>query len=109
MCIYIVSGIDPDTMEEKHPDIYNKGPTDEIVDKFEKEWGPKRKPYDGIWPGTRECLEYGFYCYWGPDYGKRGWVRCDKDHGGARADLNRLYTECVWSVSKQKMVKPEEL
>ncbi len=49
----------------------------------------ERLPWEGIWPGTLACMEYDLWCYWGPDHGKSGWVECDKDHPGARSDLNR--------------------
>jgi hypothetical protein len=44
------------------------------------------------------CVRKGWYCYW--DEGTNGWVRCDKDHPGARPDLNR-YT--FWA----QMGRPE--
>jgi hypothetical protein len=41
----------------------------------------RRKPR-GWWV----CVRKGWYCYWDDRY---GWVPCDKDHPGARPDLNR--------------------
>lgn len=41
-CIYVVNGINPDTMDETHPDIYKNGATDQMWDKFDKEYGAKR-------------------------------------------------------------------
>jgi hypothetical protein len=43
-CIYVVNGIDPDTMEDDYPEIWTRGPTDEMYDKFNKLY-PNRIPY----------------------------------------------------------------
>ena len=34
------------------------------------------------------CEKHNLYCYWGPDFGEKGWVRCDINHPGAIHDLN---------------------
>jgi hypothetical protein len=44
-----------------------------------------RQPWDGEWPGAKECRMLGFWCRWGP-----GWIPCDSDHPDATEDLNRL-------------------
>lgn len=61
--------------------------------------GPEALPWTGVWPGVEECIEYGFYCRWGPP-----WIPCDKDHPDAGPDLNRLLTQCKWDRAKKKFV-----
>ena len=39
--IYEVCGIDPLTMEEDYPDIFTNGPTDEMWEKWDAEWGTR--------------------------------------------------------------------
>lgn len=52
--------------------------------------------WTGEWPGLAECREYGWWCYFGPDYGEQGWIRCEADNPRAREDLNRLVAEGTW-------------
>lgn len=47
--------------------------------------------WTGQHPGSAECEEYGFWCIGPP------WKRCSKETPGARHDLNRLVTECIWN------------
>ena len=61
-------------------------------------------PWTGVWPGTAECQEFNFYCYWGPPLGDHGWVPCEVDHPDARTDLNRMLTECVWDRANKKFI-----
>lgn len=98
-CIYIINDMDPNTLEYDHPDIYEQGPTEEMYEKWEREWGAKALPWTGEWPGITQCREYNFWCYWGPP-----WIRCSKEYPEATEDLNTLYTECRWDIEKQKMV-----
>jgi hypothetical protein len=59
-------------------------------------------PWIGIWPGTLECREFGWYSYFDP---KNGWVRCDKDHPKASEDLNRLHGfETIWDADNARFV-----
>lgn len=99
-CIYSFCGIDPATMKETHPQIYSGGPSDEMYAKWDKFYLPLRMPWTGVWPGVLECREFDFWCYWEEG---RGWVDCDKDHPGARENLNRL-CECRWDVNRQRFV-----
>lgn len=57
--------------------------------------------WTGQWPGTAECVEYGWFCYW--SYG-RGWVRCGPQHDDARPDLNRLAVEATWNPDLKRWV-----
>lgn len=85
------------TMEEEHPDIYTNGPTDEMYERWDREWGHRAPAWNGVWPGKEECREYGFWHIEGQ--------RVPAGTPDAREDLNRLYSgECVWDVDKQKMV-----
>lgn len=54
--------------------------------------------WTGEWPGDADARRFGWFSYWGPDYGEQGWVRCGPDHPGAGPDLNRLHnpTEARW-------------
>lgn len=62
--------------------------------------------WTGVWPGEMEAIEFGWYCYFGPDYGEHGWVRVAASNPRARPDLNRINSgECVWSADKQRWLK----
>jgi hypothetical protein len=53
--------------------------------------------WTGRWPGEADCERFGWWSYFGPDFGQEnGWVRCTSDHPGATADLNRLHTDARW-------------
>lgn len=101
-CIYVVNGIDYDTMEETHPEVYRCGPTDEMEEKWDAEWGPRRMKWTGEWPGVVECREYDFWSVFKPHV---GWLSVPKGTPGATEDLNRLYRECRWDPDQQRMVK----
>ncbi|MCX4666405.1 M48 family metallopeptidase [Streptomyces sp. NBC_01381] len=58
--------------------------------------------WDGHMPGEAECTEYGFYCRPTPD----GYEPCNADDPGAMHDFNRLYRECRWNPSTQRMSLP---
>jgi len=110
-CWYTVLGMDPDNLPK---DIYNNG----LSDKDEAKAvaiieAAGRIPWTGKWPGEAECEEYGWFCYWNPKGAgdpsqNYGWVRCDKNHPKAQADLNRLSSDGVWNKDKKKWVpKPD--
>lgn len=105
-CVYEVCGLDPDALEEEHPDIYNNGPTDEMYERWDKEWGARRMPWTGHWPGDLECREYGFWCLWGPDMTppRQGWVSVPAGTPGATEDLNKLAAMTVWDPEQQKYI-----
>jgi hypothetical protein len=91
--------MDMSTLEETHPEIYNGGPTDEMNVKWDQEWGHRRLPWTGEFPGKSECREYGFWCIWGPP-----WIPVPAGTPGASENLNRLSQECDWDVEKQRWV-----
>jgi hypothetical protein len=97
-CVYRLNGLDEFDLEEEHPDIFNNGATEAMYEKFDAAVAAVggRLSWAGEWPGAPECREYDFWSYWGPDYGKTGWISCSKDHPGAREDFNRLSMSCDW-------------
>lgn len=60
----------------------------------------KRFKWSGVWPGVSECIEFGWYA----KFSGQGWVRCSKDDPGARADLNRLYTDAAWCAESGRFI-----
>ena len=93
-CIYKVNGMNPDTLEVEHPEIYGSGPTDEMYVKFDEEVRKKGGflPWTGEWPGVAECRERGWFCQdgFGPDSRYGSFCPCPPDAPDAMADLNRL-------------------
>lgn len=55
-----------------------------------------REVWTGEWPGDADAAALGWFIYWGPDFGERGWVSCAPDHPGASPDLNRLAVDARW-------------
>jgi hypothetical protein len=74
-----------------------------MIARWQAEWGERRLPWTGEWPGEAEAREYGFFCYWNGH-----WTRCSADHPGARPDLTRLIEECRWDSERQRWVQREE-
>jgi hypothetical protein len=52
--------------------------------------------WSGRWPGDAECWEYGFLIHPSSEGEASGFAPL--------SDLNRLYTECDWDPSQQRMV-----
>lgn len=104
-CIYGVCGMNVRTLEVTHPEIYNKGPTQEMQAKYDAEISKYGGllPWTGIWPGVMECQEFGWYSKMRP--GLAGWWVCDIDDPQGTEDLNRLYTEAVWSRKKGRFIR----
>ncbi len=91
-CVYEVSGLDYQNLEQEHPDLWVDGPTQEMWDRFEAEWGAKREPWSGLTPGVMECRELGLWALFGPDMDppQQGWVPVPAGTPGASEDLNSL-------------------
>jgi hypothetical protein len=87
-CVYEVCGMDYDRMEQDHPDVYQNGPTEAMYATWDRQWGGRRVPWSGLWPGIAECREYGLYTRAG------------------REDLNRLAIVSRWDVDRQRYVLP---
>lgn len=93
-CVYKVNGMDPDYLEEQHPEIYNEGATEEMWAKFDVEVEKKGgyELWDGEWPGVAECRKRGWYAQdgHGPNSRWGSFCPCGPDALGAREDLNRF-------------------
>ena len=100
-CIYVVNGMDPDTLETEHPGIYSGGPTPEMEAGWDAEWGSRRLRWTGVWPGEAECIEFGWYSRMTPS----GWQPCGKDDPDAGPDLNRLHAEATWDADAARFVR----
>jgi len=79
-CIYEIHGMNWNTLQRDHPDIYRDGPTAEMEARYDKEWGARRMPWTGHWPGDSEASEYGI-------------------------SLNDLHTLCRWDVELQRWIR----
>jgi hypothetical protein len=95
-----------DSLERDHPWVYSNGPTDAMFYKFDEEiakvGGPI--PWSGLYPGTEECIEFGWYStFGGPG---KGWQSCGPETPDASPDLNRLMRSAVWSREKRRFVLP---
>lgn len=99
-CCYEFFGIDVATMEEKHPNIYANGLPDELAEKWEDHLRPHLLPWDGVWPGVRECREYNLWSKW-TDH---GWQTCSADDPDASEDLNTLAMRSHWDKDKKRYV-----
>jgi hypothetical protein len=113
-CIYEVNGLDRETLEETHPEVYSNGPTDKMIAKFDAEWGVRRMPWLEEWPGYQECCEYGFFCRQNP-YSKLPnwqpnrehgpyWIPCDADEPEAMTYQSQLIVDCDWNQELQRFV-----
>ena len=47
-CIYEINNINPDTLEDEHPDIYKNGPTQEMYYNWDRKYGNKRIKWNGV-------------------------------------------------------------
>ncbi len=107
-CIYEVCGIDPNTMEEMLPELYDSGPTKAMEQVWDVTWGRRSLPWTGTMPGVVECREFGFWCVEGItlDPPMLGWVPVPAGTPGATEDLNTLYRKTVWDPDLKKRVLP---
>lgn len=92
--------MNPATLEQEFPDIYANGLTDEMSERWEKHLQPYLLPWDGAWPGTRECRQYGFWSKWTDD----GWQKCSANDPDAGEDLNELAIRSVWDRRQKRYV-----
>lgn len=61
-----------------------------------------RLPWEGDFPGTLACREFGWYAKKLP--GEKGWQQCDGSDPQAREDLNRLADEAIWSKEQGRYI-----
>lgn len=73
----------------------------------------ERLIWTGYWPGTKECIEYGFFNKWVTTGTRRirghtleagSWEPCDADDPDATPDFGRLLEEAVWDKNKRRYV-----
>jgi hypothetical protein len=83
-CIYEINDIEPFDKLGRHID---QEPTKEMIEIWNKEWGSKRIPWGGEWPGFAACEE--FNCF-------------DKD---GFPDIDCLSSEAAWDNNSGKWVK----
>jgi len=124
-CIYAINNMDRRTLETEHPDIYNDGPSAEMLERWNREWGARRLKWTGAWPGVLECQEFDLWCrdldretgepitreemrlriMAGTQKGTvRFHVPCRREDAGAHEDLNRLYRVTEWDPEQQRRV-----
>jgi hypothetical protein len=62
--------------------------------------------WDGCWPGTEECVEYGLYSYF-----DSGWHPCGPEHPQGSPDLNVLHTGlATWDRERGRwVIEPQHL
>lgn len=103
-CVYELSGMDPERLEQDHPAIYENGATSPMWERYDAEVQKVGGPvsWSGEWTGVPECVEFGWYARRNPD--GPGWVRCEKDTPGARPDVNRLSHDARWDVALRRYV-----
>ena len=103
-CCYDHFGIDTDTMQQTHPEIYKNGLPDEMSEAWEEVLKPHLLKWDGTWPGERECRKYGFWTKW---VDGKGWVKCDEDDPEATVGLNELASRSAWDKKRREYVVAE--
>ena len=64
-----------------------------------------RDIWTGLWPGTVECIQFGWWAVFVP-YGSPSWRPVPAGTPGARPDLNRLAVDAVWSPRRRRWVLP---
>lgn len=103
-CVYVLNGIDPETMEDTHPEIYERGPTDEMYAPYDAEVERLggRRPWSGEYPDCDACREFDLWCRW---IDGRGWIACEKEHPDATENLNRLHLVAEWDRVARKWVR----
>lgn len=99
-CGYRHFGIDPETMQDTHPFIYEHGLPDEMQEAWEEHLRPHLLPWNGVWPGVLECREYGLWS----KLTDHGWQRCHEDDPEASEDLTTLAFLATWDSSQKRYV-----
>lgn len=99
-CCYMFFDINPRDLEQRFPDIYNNGLPEEMAARWEKHLAPHLLPWDGVWPGDRECREYNLWC----KMTEQGWQKCDADDPDASEDLNELAIRSHWDRKRKRYV-----
>ena len=105
-CVYEVNGYDPVDLEEKNPELFNNGATDEMWGVFSTEadkYGG-RIPWTGESPMARACRERGWFTIGVPG-GDPYWQECGPDEPNAVADLNKAAARLVWDREKRDWKK----
>lgn len=67
-----------------------------------------RDRWAGYFPGSAECVEYGWFVRWDPpppgqQYGQ--YTPCGPDDPKAGPDLNRLHRDCRWDAEAGRWVR----
>ena len=70
-------------------------------EEWNAKWEPRRPKWTGLWPGSAECKEFGWYAKL---IEGRGWVSCEENDPDARLDLNRLDTDADWDSDAGRFV-----
>lgn len=99
-CCYAFFGLNGETLEQDHPEIYAHGLPEDMQQTYEAYLRPHRLPWDGVWPGVRECREYGLWCKWTAG----GWRKCDPGDPDATEDLNELKRRASWDKKHKRFV-----
>lgn len=58
--------------------------------------------WTGLWPGTAEAIEYGWYARFSPG---SGWQQTTADDPEGAPDLNRVAVSCHWDPQQQRYVR----
>lgn len=105
-CVYELSGIDVERLEEEHPDIFEDGPTMEMDARYMEEVAKYggRLPWTGRPDGEEDGKRLGIYYRWEDkkgrprdfDHGACRWASCKKDDEGATPGGGDLHKFARW-------------
>jgi hypothetical protein len=104
-CCYRHFGIEPRDMERTHPDMHQHGLPDDMAAIWEDHLRPHLLPWDGTWPGVKECRDYNIWSKWTA----KGWQDCSADDPDANEDLNLLAELSQWDPEQKRYVIPDAL
>jgi len=102
-CVYEVNGIATATLEHTHPDVFERGPTDEMISVLEakeEEFGGRLR-WTGEWPTDEACREFNLWAY----AVGAGFITCTEDHPRAQPDANRLPLIAHWDKRQRRWVR----